>query len=695
MSRLAVTLALLLFLVQVAGAVDEVAPSISQLDEAIEQVMTTVDSADPSRDSLLKFYRDARTLLLAIDQWQADLEKYDAARANAQSRAQDIRDELENSQTAARPSPPKDVSLAELEQLIQVDKADLAVLRTRLGDVSGQVSLESARPNLIRERIAELGALQSDLEANRTLMSKSVEPGSEDEARLWLALIQYADNRAEKASLDAELLSRPMRLELLSARSDQLTREISLLEEHLLAMERKASALRQGEAEEVIAAAETAQADALGKHQLVQEMADKNAVFSSMLGARSTAIKGFRDRELEAGALAVEFERDLKTIERKLEILGMNKTVGEILREQEVRLPGMKMTERELASIATKIGASSLRQLELQDEIRELRDIEAYVESKLAGTNVAKVEAIASDLRDLSLNRRELVSRAIEIENTYARALSDLDFSVHRLANSVEEYRGFISERLLWVQSRDPLSWSIFTDIPGQLAESFAPSRWLRAGDWFVTDILRRPLSLLILAVLIVLAYFTSSMKSRLVATGHTVGFVRTDSFAHTLEALFYSVVLMLKWPLLMLVVAVPFKYHEDEAGLEAALFYAFSRTTVYFLGLEFMRSLLLPRGLVEAHFRWPAQRVASLSRRVRRFEQIFLPAVFFAIFFVHLYPTDVGGSLGTFALVIALLSMAYFFYRMPHFVQNKMDLFFSKPKESIHRFWGASVRTV
>lgn len=695
MSRLTVILVLLFSLAHVAVAVGQISPSVAQVDEAIEKAVTTVDSADPGRDGLLKSYRDTRVLLLAIEQRRSELERYTAGRVNAQTQAQDIRDELAKSQATVRPSPSDDVPLTELEQLIQVDKADLAVLRTRLTDVRAKQSLESARPKLIRERVAELGALQTDLEASRALVSKSVDPGSAAEARSWLAQVKYADNRAEKASLDAELLSRPMRLELLSAQRDQLTWQVSLLEEYLLAMEHQAGVLRQGEAEEVIAAAETAQADALGKHRLVQQLADNNAVFSSTLGARSTAINGFRDRELEAEALAENFERDLNTIERKLEILGMNKTVGEILREQAVRLPGKKATERELAEIALEIGASSLRRLELQDAKRELRDIDAYVDRELDGTNVVQVESIANDLRDLSINRRELVGRAIDVENTYASALTDLDFAVHRLANAVEEYRGFISERLFWVQSRDPLSWKLFTDIPHQIAESFAPNRWLQAGNWLLSDLHRRSLSLFLLAVFFILLYLTPTIKTRLVATGHAVGFVRSDSFSDTLRALFCSLILMLKWPLLMLVIALPFKYHEAEVGLEAALFYAFSRTTVYFLGLEFMRMLLLPRGLVEAHFRWPAQRVVSLNRRVRRFEQTFLPAVFFTVFFDRLYPTDVGGSLGTLALVISLLSMAYFFYRMPHFVQDKMDLFFAEPKARIHGYWGTAVRSV
>ena len=38
-----------------------------------------------------------------------------------------------------------------------------------------------------------------------------------------------------------------------------------------------------------------------------------------------------------------------------------------------------------------------------------------------------------------------------------------------------------------------------------------------------------------------------------------------------------------------------------------------------------------------------------------------------------------------TLAVVVLLLSMAYFFYRMPHFVQGKMDRLFAEPQASIH----------
>ena len=358
--------------------------TVTQVDAAIEQTQANMDAADPARENLLKIFRDTRAMLLYIEKEQAKLEAYAAARVDAYEEAQRIRADLEKSPSVEVVAPDDSVVLVELEQIIQLGKSDLSVLHNRSADISGRKDSEADRPSAIRARLAALGALQPDLEANLKLMSKTAEAGSLEEARGWLAEAQYAANRAEKASLDEELLSRPMRLELLSARQDQIAQQIAILENHLQAIERQASDLREGEAQEVLAAAESAQAEALGKHQLVQELADRNAVFSASLGERSAAIEGFRARELESAGRAERFERELKTIERKLEILGMAKTLGEILREQAVRLPGRRMTERELAAIAELVGASSLRQMELQDERRELRDIETYLDAELA-----------------------------------------------------------------------------------------------------------------------------------------------------------------------------------------------------------------------------------------------------------------------------------------------------------------------
>ncbi|MEH6593482.1 MAG: mechanosensitive ion channel domain-containing protein [Halioglobus sp.] len=671
----------------------ELSVTVQQVDTAIEQASSSMDAEDPARENLLGIYRDTRTLIQEVQEFQKKFELYGVARAKAYDAAQFIRDELEKPGESAVPVLDEKITLAELEQMILLDKSDLTVMQKRKSEINSQRQTEVDRPVIVRKRLAELGAALPDLDAGLRQLEATENPSGIDTARLWQAQAQYASNVGEKASLDEELLSQPMRLDLLAAQAEKLVLDIAELEARLLATENRASALRQGEASAVLAAAESAQAEALGKHKLVREFADRNSVFSATLAKRSTAIEELRSHETESKAEAEQVERDLNIIERKLEILGMTKTVGEILREQAVRLPSSKMTARELSSIAEMIGASSLRQMELQDERRQLRDVQRYVDLLLVDQDATVVQSIGDDLLVLGNKRKELVKRAIVVEGTYARALSDLDFSVNRRAEAVKRYQSFISERLLWVQSRDSISWSLITGLPGQLRESFAPSRWLPILRWALHDTLGRPTTLLMLLAFTLLFYFTPRLKSQLVASGHSVGFVRTDTLADTFRALFITFVLMLKWPLLMFALAIPMQHHEQDSGLATALHVALTQATVYLLGLEFMRCLLLPRGLVESHFRWPAERVAALLRRVTRFEKVFLCSAFAAVLFLQLYPREVGGSVGTIAVIIVLLSISQFFFHMPHFVQNKMDQFLVEPKARIHGFWGTLVR--
>ena len=684
---------LLFFPVTVLGGDSPV--SVSQIDTAIEQASANLEGDSATTDTLLKTYRDIRVSLLDTQSFQKQLKDFSTARTRSYDEAQKIKSELLSSQQQPPAPSNTTVPLAELEQLIQIDKSNLAVLQNRLTELNANKSHEAGRASSIRERLAELGAALPNLESNLSLVDSDALVGTVEQAKTWLAHAQIDSNRSEKAALDEELLSKPMRLELLSARQEKVIYDISRLEKQVLTMEARSSELRQGKADAVLAAAESAQAKTEGKHKLVQKLADENTLLSASLGKRSTAIEGLREKEQVSASQADTFERELQTIEDKLEILGMTKTVGTILRDQAVRLPSTKATRIRLKLIAELVGESSLRQMELRDENRKLFDPQGYITNLLADTDATIGPLVHDDLLLLAQSRKELVMLAIDVETTYARALTNLDYSVHRLALAVEQYRGFISERLLWVQSRDTLSWSLLTDLPGELALAFAPRRWLPLLQWLASYIVSSPVILILLMMVAALIYVAPQLKKKLAATGNSVGMVPQDSFVQTGKSLLYTLVLMLRWPLLVFVFALALGAHEGDSALATALHQALLQTALYYLGLEFIRCLLYPRGLVEAHFLWPAQRVANLCRRVARFEQTFLISAFLAILFLNLNPTDVGGSVGTWAIITMLLSMAYFFHRMPHFVQGKVDRFFTEPKARIHSFWGNLVRTL
>ena len=184
-------------------------------------------------------------------------------------------------------------------------------------------------------------------------------------------------------------------------------------------------------------------------------------------------------QEAEIRKRAEQLEIDLKSIERKLEVVGMTIAVGEILREQAVQLPSRRESSKAIAEASqTRISESSMRQIELEDQRRQTRSSTRFIEKFVGEENEAVIAQIGDDLRELVRNRRKLISQAVELETTYAQALGDLDFTLRRYAEAVDDYRDFISERMLWIPSRETFSLFRGAALPRQLAEVFAPQRW-------------------------------------------------------------------------------------------------------------------------------------------------------------------------------------------------------------------------
>jgi len=192
---------------------------------------------------------------------------------------------------------------------------------------------------------------------------------------------------------------------------------------------------------------------------------------------------------------------------------------------------------------------------------------------------------------------------------------------------------------------------------------------------------------------MLILVYSNRRLRQQLADTGKFVGHVRSDKFSSTLQALGLSLLLSLKWPLLLMTVAWLLELQDKESELATAIATPAARTAFYFWGLEFLRIALWPNGLVAVHFRWSTHLVSEISKRIVTLEFALLPVAFIVGFFLQLYPREVGGSLGTIAVVLALCAIAHFFHRLPEFVQSKMQVLLQVAVSKETPFWSTFVR--
>lgn len=690
----------LLALLGVAHAWGQVAApdvTVTQLDAAVARVTAELPAEDAQRDALLKSYADTRAALSQFDQYKQQFDSFALSRANAAKEAKAIEKTLAKYHNAPDQEykVSRSATLAELEQKIQVDKSELDARKSQLANTRAAIDAMPGRPAEIRVRVSELAKLSSELQSQLEVIGKKGAIGNSDEAALWLARAQLANVNAEKAALEEELLSQPMRLELLKAQMDLNSYEIAELEKQSRARAQRATELRQGEAAQAQAAADLVLADTRDKHELVRQLADRNAALSKTFTVRNEEIEDAGDQDASIKSKAEQLESDLESIEHKLELLGMSTVVGEILRERQAQLPGPSEIAKKITANSDDIKASSLRQVELEDERRLLRNRSDYIDQLVVGLEPEVVELIRDDLNKLVRNRRDLLRKAVDLENTYAQVLGDLDFALRRYEVAVDAYRDFISERLLWIPSRD--KFGIFqgetADFFKQMREIFAPDRWLTVLKNMPGEMRAQPFTGALLLVFLILLYYQIPLKRQLIATGKNVGYVRSDDFVSTLQALGIALLLSLKWPLLLLTTAWLFEMQDEESQLATALYAATLRTALYFWGLEFLRIALLPKSLVDAHFRWPANRVALINKRIITLEWMLLPASFLVGFFLNLYPRTVGGSLGTLAVIFVLFAIAHFFYHHPEFVQGKVQMMFGDRATRESPFWGKVIR--
>ncbi len=675
------------------------APDVTtaQLDAAVINATTNIAADDPKREALLKSYSDTRTALSSYEQFNQQLKSFAQSRANAGKEAAALEQKLAKAHSA----PPVEekvsasLGLPELEQMIQVGKTELDAKKDQMTQTRDAIDAMPQRPAEIRARVAELAKQGTELESQLGVMNKKVTSGSAEEAALWLARAQFASANAEKAALEEEQLSQPMRQALLKAQLDQLSYDIGEQERRLRAVTLRAGELRQGEASEAQAAADLALAQTLGKHVLIQQLADNNAALSKTFSERNEEIETADKLEDSTRSKADHLETDLTAIEHKLELLGMSTALGGILRERQAQLPGHREMAKKIAANAEDIRASSARQVELEDERRQLRNRSDYVKQLVQNLDTQTAQEISGDLNELVRSRRQLLLKAVNLENTYAQQLGDLDFTLRRYSEAVDNYQKFISERLLWIPSRETFALFRGEDLLKQVVEVTAPSRWLSVLTNMPGEILTKPLAGMAILVVLLLIYFNPRLRQRLADTGKHVGYVRSDKFSTTVQALGYSVLMSLKWPLLMLAIAWLFEMQDEESELATALYLASVRTAMYFLGLEFLRNTLLPRSLVDMHFRWPSSRVALIGQRIAKLELTFLPATFLVVFFLDLYPREVGGPLGALAVVLVLLSIAFFFRRLPQFVQSKVQMIFRNQSTVESPLWGRVIRNM
>jgi potassium efflux system protein len=635
----------------------------------IREIKASSDLQDPAREKLIDLYRSAVAYLEQAGAYNAATREFRESRESAPEKARTIRAELEKQQQSGGTLPAgvtENSPLAQIEQALLKEKTDLDAADALLSDLQDRLLAQADRPNLARQRLGDVKQRMDQIADEIREAAATNESPRLTEARQWSLQSESMALSAETRMLDQELLSAPMRLELLEAEKDRATTDLKRIRTRVQLLENLLSGKRLAETQQARTAAEKTKLESAGRHPLVRKMAQMNAELSGDLGSLATSIEQANTEVDRATSQAEQLDNEFRSTRQKVELAGLSQALGRVLYEQQRALPNGRLFRKLARKYEKKITRAGLRLIQYDEERQNLGSIKDYVNNLTSDLTPEEARGIHVELERLTASRKALLDQAITLNQAYLRALGDLEYAERQLLNTVEDFSVFISENLLWVRSAEAPDMNTLREIPGQFMQLLSPGQWRDTAVILGSRAKESPVVFLLSAALAGIILLRSGRLLRaLRATGQNVGKPRIDKYLYSFQALLLTLLLAAPWPLLLVIPGWQLDEAIDATDFAKGMAHALLWVAPPLYYLQIFRILCTPGGLAEVHFRWPEQSLTMLRHQLNRLTLTFIPAVFLAVLTLNLTTLKTGAGIERLAFVLVLTTLALFFYRL------------------------------
>jgi potassium efflux system protein len=648
----------------------EATPSVDKklLESKIKEVEATSGIDAPTKEKLTELYRKALTNLEKMHSFAKDAASFLEARDTAPVTTEKLRKELQKKQSIVPEKTLKlsqKISLQELDQRLQKEKADLAAINARLSDFVKRLEFQAGRPAAARERLITARGDQQTAISDGKAAAPAGELAAVTQARKWVFETQAFALSAEIKMLDRELLSHQQRVKLLEVRKEIAEQDMRLVGARLRLLEDTLTERRVSEAALAAAQAQAMSDEFKGEHRLVQEIAEQNLTLGEELQSIAREIERVAALDDMARDSAKRLADDLSTVKQKLQIGGLSGALGRILMQQRQSLPSIGKISADNNETERLISSASLQQIQYSEKRKQLVDIEAFIAQLTKDLPGQEASALHSKLNELAVNQHELLEKAIANLDSYLRTLGELDLAQHQLIVVVQDYVQFLGKRLLWVRSSDAISLSMFDDLPAEIGRLLSPAGWNNTIRNLLLQLKSSPLGLIILLVLAGLTLARRRFLELVVAAGEKTGRIRTDRYSFTLEALGWTTLASIPLPLLLMTIGWQLSIVAQANEFTQAVAIGLIRMSLFYLIIRYFTDVAFPGGLAARHFRWPDEVVEKLRLESRLLMLMFLPSVFVIRHSMVMDGGNYGsGALVTLAVLVAIVAVGLFLFR-------------------------------
>ena len=655
--------------------------TVEEIEAALEKVAVHQDLDEATRGKLVGQLRQAQAHLRSRQSAEAAAAAYAAAVLGAPEEIQRLRLKLDEGAIAAPTTESLGIDeqtpTSILEGILTTALVELAAVEASLASLEAEAAAEADRPAEIRERLAELRAVQD--------VPISTEPPAGEtqalgDARRLTARLEQEARRAESQSLEGELLSHAVRLNLIGRRRDHAAREIADLRRRVDVLQTAVNTRRRllaDQAREEAAMAELAAAD---EHPAIRGLAEENARLTRELPAIATEIQHITGELNKVEAQAREIEQSLASALKRLELGGVNQLLGRLLVEQQRNLPRASGQRAEMRERRRTLAEVSLAQMHSEEQRRELTPVDIGVERVMAQvadiSDPDELQSIREKVELLLRDRRELLQQTSSSYASQASALNEVDLAQHRLLNAVADYERFLDRNLLWIPSATLFGPEQIRRLAPAVAWLIEPSSWAAAVD-AVRRAMRHSLAgtLGALFALGLALYFRRNLAGAVVAgaagqaSEDRIGreLDSRETIRHIFGAVALAALRALPLPFLMAVLAWTLQRSPTLDSFAAAVGEALAAAAPFLYSTLLLRTLAARDGVMRVHFGWREGRLTLLRLQANRLTAFGVPLSLVSALAYSAPITAHGESLGRLAFVLLMALVSGVAYALLH----------------------------
>lgn len=637
--------------------VPNIQPTVSsaQVETKLDELESAPELSEGAKQQLSERYRRTLVNLEALNDFQNEAAAYRQAIDKAPDEAAALRAEAER--LATLPDPPvvlpADITVAKLEQLLAREYAEAASLEAQLAELEKAINEQANAPAEMRRRLTEASQELAAIEAELERPQPEVQSEAMRQARRWALETQRAALRAEMVMLDQRILSADARRVLAAARREQRAAALQRLKLRRAHLENEADRLRQLEAEQVRDETERAQRELADAAPVVRALAQRNREISDSLTEVTAALDRIDEQQAALEEGLRETRLQLKNAGERVAAAGLSQAVGQILVDERSDLPDPGALREQADERAEAIAEVTLEQIELRDALRDLDDLDAAVAVALEKAVGNLNETVRAQVREQLERQRDLLERALHVQDSYQRAIGDLDFTAEQYADVVQSYRDFLAEHLLWVRSTAPITQQPFAHLPAAVWWLIAPAHWAAVGESLRRITAVSPLFWLGIIVFAGLLAVGPRLRRRIHGYSEPMRRISTDRFSYSLAVLGLSLVVAAPWPFLSAILGWDLSRSAAATPFTLAVGAGLLAVALPFYYLRAFRLVCMRGGLADRHFRWSPDTLRRLRQATRWMVWGLLPIGFVAQMLGHYDDPAFNGTLTRFAVVL------------------------------------------